>query len=102
MASSVQRARDPPSKTFMAGSYVFSRAQAEQLARLHKDGVPVRRLREEFHSLATLKQVVVGIQVGIMMQSEVLNLDDLHPDMFDPDYVQLGMWKLGRSRLSHE
>ena len=100
--AAVQRARDPPSATFMAGSYQFTRAQAQQLARLHKDGVPVRRLQEEFHSVATLKQVVVGIQVGIVLQSPVLNFDDLHPDMFDPQYVQLGMWKLGEFRLTHE
>ena len=102
MASSVERARDPPSKTFRAGCYVFSRAQAQQLARLHDDGVSVERLREEFHSLATLKQVVVGIQVGIMIKDDFLRLDDLHPAIFEPKHVLLGMWNVGKPTQRNE
>ena len=103
MASSVERARDPPSKTFRAGYYVFSRAQAQQLARLHQDDrVSVWRLREELHSLATLKQVVVGIQVGIMIQDDFLRLDDLHPAIFDPKHVLLGMWNVGKPTQRNE
>ena len=48
--------RDLPSATFMAGSYQFTRAQATQLARLHHDGVPVRRLLEEFYPDATVNK----------------------------------------------
>ena len=100
--AAAEQPRDLPSATFMAGSYQFTRVQATQLARLHHDGVPVRRLQEEFHPGATLKQVIVGIQVGIVLQSSVLNFVDLHPDMFDPQYVLLEMWRLGEFRLNNE
>ena len=103
MASSVEYARDPPSKTFGAGSYVFTRAQAQQLARLHQlDKVSVWRLREEFHSLASLKQVIVAIQVGIMLQDDGLNLDDLHPAIFKPKFVYLWMWNVGKPTERNE
>ena len=100
--AAAEQTRDLPSATFMAGSYQFTRAQATQLARLHHDGVPVRRLLEEFYPGATVKQVIVGIQVGIVLQSSVLNFRDLHPDMFNPQYVLLGMWRLGEFRLQNE
>ena len=103
MASSVAYARDPPTKTFAAGPYVFTRAQAQQLARLHQlDKVSVWRLREEFHSLATLKQVIVAIQVGIVIKDGILRLEDLDPDIFKPKYVCLGMWKVGKPTERNE
>ena len=102
--AAAEQPRDLPSATFMAGSYQFTRAQATQLARLHHDGVPVRRLLEEFYPDATVKQVIMAIQVGIVLQgqSSVLNFRDLHPDMFNPQYVLLEMWRLGEFRLQNE
>ena len=102
--AAVEQAGDPSSATFMAGSYQFTRAQATQLARLHHDGVPVRRLQEEFYPDATIKQVIVAIQVGIVLQGpdSSLNFRDLHPDMFKPRYALLGWWRLGEFRLQDE
>ena len=102
--AAAEQPRDLPSATFMAGSYQFTRGQATQLARLHHDGVPVRRLQEEFYPDATIKQVIVAIQVGIVLQGldSSLNFRDLHPDMFNPRYALLGWWRLGEFRLQDE
>ena len=88
--------RDPPSATFLAGSYVFTRGEAVHLARLHQfDGATVRELQWQYHPNATLRQMVVAIQVGIMCKG-TLNLAQLNPAIFEPRFVQLGMWKIGK------
>ena len=102
MASTVERARDPLSNPFRAGTYVFTRSQAINCAALHKAGVTVWRLKEEFHPNATLNEIVVAIQVGIMTQSDIQNLDDLDPQIFEPKYVCLGMWKVGKPTQRNE
>ena len=102
--AAAEQTRDLPSATFMAGSYQFTRAQATQLARLYSDGVPMRRLLEEFYPDATLEQVIVAVQVGIVLQGPSSSLDfrHLHPDMLDPQCVLLGWWRLGEFRLQNE
>ena len=102
MAANVEIARDSPSKTFRAGNYVFTRSQARNCAELNKAGVTVWQLKEEFHPQATLEELVVAIQVGIMIQLDTFNLADLNPIIFDPSIVCLEMWKIGEPTQSDE
>ena len=102
MASKVETARDSLSKPFRAGTYVFTRSQAKNCAALNKAGVTVWQLKEEFHPNATLEELVVAIQVGIMIHMDILNLDDLDPKIFDPSIVCLGMWNVGKPTQSNE
>ena len=89
-----ERVPDLPSATFLAGNYEFTRGQAVEMSRLHSRGVSVRQLQAQFHPNATLKQLIVALQVGIMCQGD-LNLDELPPAIFDPAIVPLCAWNLG-------
>ena len=86
--------RDPPSMTFRAGTYVFTRGEAVRLARLHQYGASVRELQGQYHPNASLREMVVAIQVGIMSKG-TLNLAELNPAIFEPRFVALDMWKIG-------
>ena len=57
---------ESPSATFRAGNYIFRRSQALQLYQLHRNGSTIWQLKENYHPNATLKQIIVAIQVGIM------------------------------------
>ena len=89
-----QSPRDPPAAIFSAGSYVFTRAQAVHLARWYQEGATVRELQWQFHPNATLRQMVIGIQVGIMSK-DTLSLAQLNPAIFEPRFVELGKWNIG-------
>ena len=97
-----ETARDSLSKPFLAGTYVFTRLQAQNCAALNKAGVTVWQLKQEFHPNATLKEIVVAIQVGLMIHMDFFNLDDLDPKVFDPSLVCLGMWNVGEPNQSNE
>ena len=84
-----------PSNTFMAGDYQFTRFEAKQCARLYRSGIRVRQIKQMYHQQASLKQIVVAIQVGIMIKYDSFWLEQLNPAIFDPRLVALGMWKLG-------
>ena len=86
----------------MAGDYVFTRLNAENCAQLHKAGVSVWQLRQEFFPSATLQQVVVAIQVGLMIHMDFFNLDELDPKIFDPSLVVLEMWTVGGPSQTNE
>ena len=79
----------------MAGNYQFTRFEAKQCARLYQSGIRVRQIKQMYHCLARLKQIVVAIQVGIMIRDDSFWLEQLNPAIFDPRLVALGMWKLG-------
>ena len=88
------RVPDLPSATFLAGTYEFTRGQAVEMSRLHYRGVSVRQLQAQFHPDATLEQLIVALQVGIVCQGS-MNLDELNPAIFDPTIVALCAWNLG-------
>ena len=102
MASKVVFVPDSPTKAFMAGNYVFTRAHADNCAALHKAGVSVWQLRQAFHPNASLEQVVVAIQVGLLIYMDFFNIDELDPKVFDPSIVCLGMWNVGGPNQSNE
>ena len=83
-----------PSNTFMAGDYQFTRLQANHCARLHRNGTRVWQIKEMYHRHATLEQIVIAIQVGIVGDS--FWFEKLNPIIFDPNLVALGMWKIGQ------
>ena len=84
------------SVTFSAGNYVFTRAEALECSRLNRRGTTVWQLKEQRHPQATLEQIVVAIQVGIMALSFTLaEIADINPSIFDPNIVCLGMWAIG-------
>ena len=96
---------DSPSKPFLAGTYVFTRLQAINCARLHRAGVTLWHLKQQFHPNATLKEIVVAIQVGLMIDMDFFNLDELYdidPKIFNPSFVCLEIWKIGESNQSNE
>ena len=102
MASKVESAPDSLSKPFRAGTYVFTRSQAINCASLHKAGVSVWQLKQEFHPNAMLEEVVVAIQVGLMIHLDFFNLEELDPKVFDPSLVCLGLWNVGVPNQSNE
>ena len=84
------------SVTFSAGNYVFTHAEALECSRLNRGGTTVWQLKEQRHTEATLEQIVVAIQVGIMALSFTIEqIRALSPHVFDPDNVYLGMWRIG-------
>ena len=85
---------DPHSMTFRAGTYRFTRDDAVLLAHLHQHGASVRELQGQYHPNASLREMVVAIQVGIMSKG-TLNLAELHPAIFEPRYVALEAWNIG-------
>ena len=96
---------DSPSKAFLAGTYVFTRLQAINLSRLHKAGTTLWHLKQHFHPSATLQQIVVAIQVGLMIDWDFFNIDELYaidPKLFDPNLVCLEIWQIGEPNQSNE
>ena len=105
MASGVHVPPDSPSKPFLTGSYVFTRAQAICLARLNNAGVTVWQLKEDHFPNATIKELIIAIQVGILIDYDFYNLDDLldlDPRVFDTSTVCLDKWLVGEPRQSNE
>ena len=100
MASNMESPPESPSRTFRAGNYVFTRSQARQCASLHQGGATVWELKEQHHPQATLEEIVVAIQVGIMCIS--FRVADLEPIIFDPNLVCLGMWRVGEPTQTDE
>ena len=94
MASNMESPPESPSRTFRAGNYVFTRSQARQCASLHQGGATVWELKEQHHPQATLEEIVVAIQVGIMAQS--FKLSEMNPIIFDPNLVCLQAWAIGQ------
>ena len=98
MSSEDQVELESPATPFVAGKYVFKRNDAMNCARLHKAGVTVWELKQEFFPDATLKEIIVCIQVGIMIQGDCFTLEQLHavsPLVFDTTLVLLSMWTVG-------
>ena len=96
---------DSPSKPFLAGTYVFTRLQAINCARLHRAGVTLWHLKQQFHPNATLKEIVVAIQVGLMIDWDFFNIDELYAidkNLFDPDLVCLEIWQVGEAHQNNE
>ena len=63
------------------------------------------QLKEEFFPNATLKEIIVAIQVEIMIDYDFFNLDELlaiDPRVFDTSIVCLEMWAVGAPRQSNE
>ena len=92
----------PVVTAFRAGNYVFTRAHADNCAALHKAGVSVWQLRQAFHPNASLEQVIVAIQVGLLIYMDFCNIDELDPKVFDPSIVCLGMWNVAGPNQSNE
>ena len=86
--------RDPPSMTFRAGTYVFTRGDAVHLAHLYRHGATVRELQGRYHPNASLREMIVAIQVGIRSW-RTPNLAEINPAVFEPRRVELVMWKIG-------
>ena len=102
MASKHAFVPDRSTKPFWAGNYVFTRAQAQHCATLHMAGVSVWQIKQSLHPNATVEQVIVAIQVGIMISNDGLNLAHLNPKIFKPNLVLLGMWNVGTPNKSNE
>ena len=102
MASKVVYVPVPVVQAFRAGNYVFTHAQAHHCAALHKAGVSIWRIRQTFHPNATLEQVIVAIQVGLLTHRNFCTIDELDPEVFDPSAVCLGMWNVGGPNQTHE
>ena len=63
------------------------------------------QLKEEFFPNATLKELIVAIQVGIIIDHDFFNLDDLlelDPRVFDTSIVCLDKWAVGEPRQNNE
>ena len=89
---------ESPATPFVAGTYVFKRNDAMNCARLHKAGVTVWELKQEFFPDATVREIIVAIQVGIMIQGDCFTLEQLlavAPKVFDTTLVLLSMWAVG-------
>ena len=85
---------DPHSMTFRAGTYVFTRGDAVHLAHLYRHGATVRELQGRYHPNASLREMIVAIQVGIRSW-RTPNLAEINPAVFEPRHVALEMWKIG-------
>ena len=83
---------ESPSRTFKAGKHVFTRFQARQCAILHGGGATLWQIKEQHHPEASLKEIVVAIQVGLMWSYSFANMV---PDIFDPKLVYLEVWSIG-------
>ena len=92
MAANITSWPESPYSTFMAGTYEMSRLQARQCAVLHQGGATLWQIKEEHHPQATLKEIVVAIQVGAMW---AYSFADMVPDIFDPRLVCLEVWGSG-------
>ena len=68
---------DPPSKTFLVGNHVFSRAEAINCHLLYDRGVCVRELKEMYFPNATLEEIIVAIKVGDLIYLSFYNLTEL-------------------------
>ena len=79
----------------MAGKHEFSRLQARQCALLHQGGATLWQIKEQHHPEATLKEIVVVIQVGLMW---AFSFADMAPDIFDPKLVCLEVWAVGEPK----
>ena len=90
---------ESPSATFRAGNYVFSRSQALQLYQLHRNGSTIWQLKENYHPNATLEQIIVAIQVGIMGD---IRLEQLTRHIFYPNIVCLEIWRIGHPSQNNE
>ena len=99
MASNITSWPESPSRTFKAGKHVFSRLQARQCALLYQGGATLWQIKEQHHPQATLKEIVVAIQVGIMW---TFSLADLTPHIFDPNLVCLEVWRVGEPTKTDE
>ena len=99
MASNMASRPESPSTTFMAGNYEFTRLQARQCALLHQGGATLWQIKEQHHTQATLQEIVVAIQVGIMW---TFSLADLTPHIFDPNLVCLEVWRVGEPTKTDE
>ena len=98
MSSQDQVQPESLSTPFLAGTYVFTRNDAINCARLHKAGVTVWQLKQEFFPGATVREVIVAIQVGIMIEDASFTLEQLlavAPKVFDTTLVLLAMWTMG-------
>ena len=96
---------DSPSTPFLAGTYVFTRFEAIVLARLHKAGHCLYRLKSFYHPTATLQEVAVAINIGSLIDWDFYNIDELHainPSMFDPDLVCLELSQVGEAHQGHK
>ena len=76
----------------MAGNYEFTHLQARQCALLHQGSATLWQIKEQHHPQATLKEIVVAIQVGGMW---AYSFADMIPDIFDPSLVCLEVWGVG-------
>ena len=96
---------DSPSKAFLAGTYVFTRAQAITLSRLYNAGTCLHHLRQLCHPSARLQEIVVAIRVGILLDWDFYNIDELYEmdkTIFDPDTVTLELWQVGEAQQNNE
>ena len=83
--------------TFHAGNYIFTRAEARQCYRLHREGSTVWQLVEQRHPNATLEQVIVAMQVAILgLSFRIDELQIMCPHVFDPESVSLWAWNVGQ------
>ena len=67
---------------------------------MNKAGASLWKIKEDHHPQATLEEIVVAIQVGIMITS--FRLDELRPIFFDPNIVCLEVWNVGEPTQSDE
>ena len=92
MSANMAHRPESPSTTFLAGNYEFTRLQARQCALLHQSGYTIWQIKEHHHTHATLKEIVVAIQVSIMWE---FSIEELTPHIFDPNIVCLEVWRVG-------
>ena len=98
MSSQDQVQPESLSTPFLGGTYVFTRNDAINCARLHKAGVTVWQLKQEFFPGAMVREVIVAIQVGIVIEDASFTLEQLlavAPNVFDTTLVLLAMWTMG-------
>ena len=78
-------------RSFRAGNYTFTKAEAERCQSLYRAGSSVWEIRAQYFKQASLAQICVAITIGIIGTPYEM----IPSAVFDPDLIPLEEWNIG-------